>query len=178
MEEIADTPSNPSWKWVVILAGQLTEALRYLHVEAKCVHNDIKPDNVFITATERNLPSTSRADLPDFQYQILLIDFGQATTICQKWCLQLTQDERAVYKRRYPHIAAEVIDGITSYSAKSDMFSVGRVLQKVVAEKHYFNLPDEVQEQLTNLHERCISLDYDKFPEAEQLLKEIRDMVY
>ena len=58
------------------------------------------------------------------------------------------------------------------------MFSVGRVLQKVVAEKHYFNLPDEVQEQLTNLHERCISLDYDKFPEAEQLLKEIRDMVY
>ena len=162
----------------LILTGQLMEALRYLHMEAKCVHNDIKPDNILITAAEQDLPSTSRADLPDFQYQIVLIDFGKATTIRQKCCLQLTQDERAVYKRKYPHIAAEVIDGITSYSAKSDMFSVGRVLQKVAAEKRYFNLPDEVQEQLTDMHERCISLEYDKRPEAEQLLKEIRDMVY
>ena len=66
-----------------ILTGQLIEALRYLHTEAECVHIDIKPDNILLTTAKLHLSWSSKADLPDFPYQIvlILIDFGKATTM-------------------------------------------------------------------------------------------------
>ena len=55
------------------------EALRYLHTEAECFHNDIKADNILLSSTSVQPISSSKAELPDFPYQIALIDFGNGT---------------------------------------------------------------------------------------------------
>lgn len=64
----------------LILTGQLMEALQYLHTEAECLHNDIKADNILLTSTNLQLISSSKAKLPDYPYQIVLINFGKGTT--------------------------------------------------------------------------------------------------
>ena len=161
----------------LILTGQLMEALRYLHIEAECLHNDIKADNILLTSTSLQPTSSSKAELPDFPYQIVLIDFGKGTTMKKPSYLRLANSEKPVYKRRRKHISPEVIDGIAPFSSKSDMYSVGHLMQKISGERRYFNLPDEVQTQLAGMIDRCLSPDYQFRPEANCLLQEIRTLV-
>ena len=56
------------------------EALQYLHTEAECLHNDIKADNILLASTSLQLISISKAELPHYPYQIVLINFGKRTT--------------------------------------------------------------------------------------------------
>lgn len=161
----------------LILTGQLMEALRYLHIEAECLHNDIKPDNILLTSTSLQPLSSSKAELPDFPYQIVLIDFGKGTTTKKTNYLRLAESEKPVYKQKRKHISPEVIDGIAPFSSKSDMYSVGHLMQKISGERRYFNLPDEVQTQLNGMIDRCLSPDYMLRPEANCLLQEIRTLV-
>ena len=57
--------------WLNVCA-QVLEAVNYLHYTAGILHNDIKNDNIIF-----GLPNITAAT----KYQILLIDFGKATTI-------------------------------------------------------------------------------------------------
>lgn len=161
----------------LILTGQLMEALRYLHTEAECLHNDIKADNILLTSTSMQPSSSSKADLPDFPYQIVLIDFGKGTTMKTPSYLRLADSEKPVYKKRCKHISPEVIDGIAPFSSKSDMYSVGHLMQKISEERRYFNLPDDVQTSVAEMTDRCLSPDHKLRPEANCLLEDIRSLV-
>lgn len=165
----------------LILTGQLMEALRYLHDEAGYLHNDIKVDNILLTSVRMDgmLPcSSSNVCLSDeFPYQVILIDFGKASTIKERKYLQLTVAQQHMYKIKYTHIAGEVIEGVMPRSTKSDMYALGKVLQQVKDERRYYNLTDDVQEELSAIIDNCILPDYKKRPEAGQCLSQIKELM-
>lgn len=169
-------PAGSGW---LILTCQLMEALQYLHSQAECLHNDIKCDNLLLTKSDlSSVPSSSKADLPAFNFQIVLIDFGKATTIKEQRRLNLTEDEKATYKVRYHHIAPEVVDGITPFTIESDMYAAGNVIQRIHADRRYFNLPEEIQAKITSVMERCLSPIFKHRPSASYILKVIRDIIH
>ncbi len=50
------------------------------------------------------------------------IDFGKATTVNDGRKYSLSDTEKAEYTQRYPHLAPEVIDGITRQTKWSDIY--------------------------------------------------------
>lgn len=46
--------------WIVLCA-QLVDVIHYLHEDAKCIHNDIKADNVLLTNSSRSPMATALA---------------------------------------------------------------------------------------------------------------------
>ena len=155
------------------------EAMQYLHSRAECLHIDIKCNNLLLTKSDlSSVPSSSKADLPAFNSQIVLIDFGKATTIKEQRRLILTEDEKATYKVRYHHIASEVADGITPFTIESDMYAAGNFIQRIHADRRYYKFPEEVQPQKTYVMERCPSPIFKHRPSASYLLKAICDVIH
>ena len=115
-------------KHILMFCCQLVEALSYLHCESHVLHNDLKPNNVVICDTLQ--PSDAEIGL-----QIVVIDFGKATTVDKGRRYSLNSLEKSEHIRRYPHIAPEVTEGITSQTTMSDVYSLGYVFQKVVDSK-------------------------------------------
>lgn len=89
-------------KWLEICA-QIMEALRYLHEEAKLLHNDITTNNILLT--------DSKIDKMPTLIHIVLIDFGKATTINGGRKYALAECEKSEYIRQFPHLAPKVIHG-------------------------------------------------------------------
>ena len=101
----------------VHLCAQLLEAIKYLHEEANILHNDIKPNNVLV--------AQSNGD--QFHYQVVLIDFGKATSIEESKRYHLTGIEKIEYVRNFPHISPEVVERETKQSKFSDIYSFGKL---------------------------------------------------
>lgn len=109
--------------WLMVCA-QILEAVDYLHEKVKVLHNDIKENNVLIVPTQ----SESEASV----FQIVLVDFGKATSASQGKKYNLSVLEKTQYRQKYPHIAPEVVEGESTQSTYSDMFSVGGIFDKIV----------------------------------------------
>ena len=173
-------PAGSGW---LILTIQILEAVRYLHSSVEILHNDIKTDNILIA--ERNDYSVSNSQpgcssafdtiltlYGSFMYQVVLIDFGKASTIKEGHRLRLSDSERHQYKMKYPTIAPEVVDGVHPFSTKSDMYAVGHVIRQIHGDRRFFNLPEKTQRYLLSMFERCLLPNYNQRPEASLLKKE------
>ena len=88
---------NSSW---ISLFAHIVEAVRYLHDEAKVLHNDATPSNILMS------PCTCESS-GNPEYQLVLVDFGKATLIAEPKVYRLTECEKVEYTRKYPHIAPE-----------------------------------------------------------------------
>ena len=86
-------------------------------------------------------------------------------------------DNYSTGKIKYTHIAGEVIEGVMPRSTKSDMYALGKVLQQVKDERRYYNLTDDVQEELSAIIDNCLLPDYKKRPEAGQCLSQIKELI-
>lgn len=115
--------------WLTLCA-KLMEALRYLHEEVSILHNDIKTNNIIIS--EKRVQTQRNSTSDEVPVQIVLIDFGKATTIQEGKRYHLSWTEQAEHTRRYPHLAPELIEGITKQTQRTDMFSAGRILQHII----------------------------------------------
>ena len=113
--------------WLVLCA-QMVEAIRYLHEDAKIIHNDIKSNNILLT---RSLDKGSSLPSLVSDYQVVVTDFGKATSQNDGRKYELTQLEKHQYYCEHHHIAPEVIEGITKQTMMSDIFSLGKILSKV-----------------------------------------------
>ena len=173
-------PAGSGW---LILTLQILEALRYLHANVEILHNDIKTDNILIAACDDHSLSHSQpgyssasdvtlAMFGSFAYQIVLIDFGKASTIKEGLRLRLSDSERHEYKMKYPTIAPEVIDGVQPFSTKSDIYAVGHIIRQICGNRRFFNLQEKTQQYLLSMAERCLLPNYNQRPEASLLKKE------
>ena len=111
-----------SWTLVSI---QLAEALRYLHDDARIIHNDLKTNNVVFQEPHHN-NITSNINI-----QIVIVDFGKA---CDKdngkhYCLSFF--EKKQYQVNFPHMAPEVIGGLMKQSIFSDMYALGKMIHTI-----------------------------------------------
>ena len=91
------------------LCAELMEALRYLHDEVSILHNDIKTNNII---SEKRVQTQHNSISDEVPVQIVLTDFGKATTIQEGKRYHLSWTEQAEHTRRYPHLAPELIEGI------------------------------------------------------------------
>ena len=86
------------------------------------LHNDIKANNILLT------DCTTESQMREKYIQIVLIDFGKATPIQNDCKYNLSDAEKAKYFRKYPHISPEVIEGLTTKTPSSDIYSAGYVM--------------------------------------------------
>ena len=104
--------------WKRILYDVLL-AVEHLH-DNKILHNDIKNNNILIEKS------------PTGQIRGILIDLGKGCLIDDAKRYTITDDSRRRdHKRRYPHIAPDLIDGYCKQSTGSDVYSVGRVVLSI-----------------------------------------------
>ena len=109
-------------QWARILLG-ICNAVEAVHSHG-FLHNDIKADNIVLSDT-----------VPDYTNSPplvpILIDFGKSRPIKNPKRYRLTEEEKSYYRIHHHHIAPEVIDGIYPQSVKSDVYSLGRIINKV-----------------------------------------------
>jgi len=119
-ELTSTTHINGIEEWIA-LCGQLAEALRYLHHEAKCLHNDIKTDNVLLTKAQG-------VHVTNGMHSVVLIDFNKATRISEGRKYRLSPDEKTLHYTHYPHLAPEVVEGTSKQTPSS---AVGRIFKQI-----------------------------------------------
>ena len=94
-------------------------AVEHLH-ERKILHNDIKNNNILIEKS------------PAGQIRGIVIDLGKGCLINDAKHYAIKDDiKRRDHKRRYPHIAPDLIDGHCKQSMGSDVYSAGRVILSI-----------------------------------------------
>ena len=159
---------------LLMLCTQLLEAVRYLHEDANVIHNDLKCNNVIVcdSVIEPTVPSLSAQDTCNVQ--IVVIDFGKATTLENGKTYHLNSIEKLDYLHRYPHIAPEVIEGITKQTVRSDIYSIGGILHKVL--DHGTVIQNQVKKKLSDIATRWRSPRYFNRPTAKEVLVDFENI--
>lgn len=167
-----------STAWL-LLCSQLIEALLYLHTQVEIIHNDIKSNNILLADSPSTAsPSSSRSTgaLP-LQHHIVLIDFGKATDRTHGRHYSLSEIEKVTYLTRYPHIAPEVTHGERPQSTFSDIYSLGKVLIRMIDYGCFRSLSRDDRSKVRALSESCCSIHYSKRPPANQCLKTMMSLL-
>ena len=139
--------------WEQILFGCIS-ALCYL--QKNILHNDIKSDNILIEKMS-----------PDFLIiRAVLVDFNKACHLNEALLYKLSTTEKIRYTRDHPQIAPEVRNGYQKQSFASDVYSMGRIIQKI-------NVAILDVPQIHSMSELCLSSDSSKRPNAETLMSSI-----
>ena len=94
----------------------------------KVLHNDLKCNNILVCDSVADPPTPSSSERC---VQIMIIDFGKATTIDNGRFYRLNDLEKAEYTRRYSHIPPEVIEGLSRQTTMSDIYAAGGILRCV-----------------------------------------------
>lgn len=161
-------------EWLT-LCGQLVEALRYLHEDAKCIHNDIKTDNILLTNTNR-CSSVTPELLCD--HQVVLIDFNKATESNKGRLYTLSNNEKTLHYAHHPHIAPEVIEGTSKQNSTSDIFSLGKTFKQICskavckAEMHKSHF-----KKLELFAMQCMSMEPNSRPKACSLANKFKQVL-
>ena len=104
---------------LLTLTSQMLEAARHLHDEVQLINNDIKSNSILLTHS-----FVSKSSM----VQIVIVDFGKCTKIENRRSFKLSQTEKAEYKRMYPYMAQELIEGIANESPQTDIIYTVQVV--------------------------------------------------
>ena len=126
------------------------------------LHNDIKANNILLT------DCTTESQMPEKYIQIVLIDFGKATPIQNDCKYNLSDAEKAEYFRKYPHISPEVIEGLTTKTPSSDIYSAGYIMQSIVDHDMFRDLLPGNKNELQIIINRCKCIKYTRRPTAKE----------
>ena len=145
--------------WITVCA-QIFEAVDYLHSKVEVLHNDISTTNILLgpPTTYLQQHSSSVGVTGAGNYQILLVDFGKATKLKYGKMFYLSTQDKLDYRKKFPHIAPEVVEGEYRQSIYSDMYAVGGVLYRLVETGRVSN--KSYQQFLLNIAEDCRVVSY------------------
>ena len=130
-------------------AFQVCDAVRYLHIDAAILHDDIKPNNI-VVEQGRN----------DFELIPIVIDFGKACAIAEARVMSEERDPA-----RFPFLPPELNKG-QRQSTKSDIFSLGYMLRRISHTLRDFSL--------RQLHRSCLSESPLERPEMSKTLTKVK----
>ena len=103
-------------EWKKVIHGVIY-AIDYLHSKS-IIHNDIKNNNVVIQKVSS-------------ETQSILIDLGKGCFLPHGKTYHMSDVKRREYKRKYPHIATDLVDGHCNQSKSSDIFSFGKLVKQI-----------------------------------------------
>ena len=152
-------PKDEDW---LNIALNITTGLQELH-NAGFVHGDLKPDNIMV---HRNKMSS--------KWQAKIIDLGSAEPIHPRtrptntpyhnW----TVGQIDHYSQVCPHLAPEILHGITDISVKGDIFSLGLVLHTIGTETGIVPLQD--------LGTCCLNPNAESRPDTEWVIEKLHEV--
>jgi len=148
-----------------LVCAQIAQVVHYLHENVKCLHNDIKPDNILLSNSSCNM-------------QVVLIDYNKATERSLGKLYKLTDNEKILYRMHYPHLAPEVIDGVMKQTTASDIFAVSKVFS-FICDKLEGSTEEETQ-LFSKLHSLAVQCSSDKSvlrPPAFLLIDNLNDLL-
>ena len=157
--------------WLVVSA-QLLDAVNYLHTIVGLLHNDIKGDNIVFG---KNVSLTTSTTTPR-HFQVVLIDFGKATTTTQGKLCRLTELEKETYRLRCSHFAPEVIEGESRQSVYSDMYAVGGLFYRIAERSSVKG--SSCEKIVLNIAEKCRLVQCHHRWNAHQALTAIQQILH
>ena len=105
---------KPTWLGIL---KDIIKALDHIH-SGGILHNDLKGNNVVMEQREQ-------------EWNPVIIDFGKARFISDpKPVMSLHQQEE--YRKRYPHIAPEIVNGSGRQSYVSDIYLLNKIVLAVL----------------------------------------------
>ena len=143
-------------QWKKIIHGVIL-AIEYLHNKS-ILHNDIKGNNVVIEKVGSEAHS-------------ILIDLGKGCFLPHGKAYNLNDAKRREHKKKYPHIAPDLVDGHCSQSKNSDIFSFGKLVKEI--NDVHLNLPAL---QALNLH--CTEYYCNQRPSTVDIKTTITNLFY
>lgn len=102
----------------------VAEGLSYVHSK-NILHNDVKADNVALSDC---LPACDNAPTNLWP---TLVDFSKACPSSKGKKYTLLPQQREAYKKRYSHLAPDLVDGRVKQSCLSDVYSFGKLMEKM-----------------------------------------------
>ena len=151
----------------LLLCVQIAEALRYLYDEVKILHDDLKCNSVVICDSISEVARSSTS-AHSSSVQIVLIDFGKATSTDEGKTYKLNNIEKFQYTTKFPHMAPEVTEGLSPQSKMSDIYSPGSIFYKV---HDHATIPNkEILGKLQKLAMNCTSPRCSCRPTAKNVL--------
>ena len=102
--------------WKKIIYGVIL-ATDYLHNKS-ILHNDVKANNVVIQKVGCEINS-------------ILIDLGKGCFLAHGKIYHMSDAKRREYKKKYLHIAPDLVDGHCNQSKNSDTYSFGRLIKQI-----------------------------------------------
>ena len=116
------------------------------------LHNDLKANNVVLDKSERKT------------YNPVIIDFGKSLPMTGlQGPKNLTKERQVKYMEAFPHIAPEIVTGLRGQSVKSDIFSFGKLAERIFVKAQLGPLPEVLNGTLI--------VDPDKRASLEQVLE-------
>ena len=114
LEKHHNTMDECQWKSVI---KDIAKAIEHVHA-CGYLHNDIKTDNVVLYKSD------------DTTFIPVVVDFGKSCR--REGCTKcLSMEEQSEYRKKYRHIAPEVIDGSYKQSIYSDIYSFGYLVDNI-----------------------------------------------
>lgn len=113
------TPTLLSSRQCIQLAVGICSAIESIH-DKHILHNDIKCDNIVLSDL---IPMYINSP----PLWPVLIDFGKARPFTAPNRYFLCTDDKVKYRKDYPHLVPELIQGTFPQNVKTDIFSMGRV---------------------------------------------------
>lgn len=110
-------------------------------------------------------------------FSIVLIDFGKASLIDHGKSYCLTWIERAEYARKYPHLAPELIDGNAKQNKKTDIFSAGVILHRVIDSLLFNQLLSSKKNAIAKLATNCRSSKFYIRPSSKAVLDSLKALM-
>ena len=89
------------------------------------LHNDFKCDNVVLSDCTPPASEITSSLWP------IVVDFGKARLIQSPKRYKLSEMEKEEYKKKYTHLAPELIHGASPQSILTDVYSFGHIIGKV-----------------------------------------------
>ena len=114
---LSQTPSPYSTNDFIQLALECAKGLMHMH-NNNILHNDLKTNNVVV-------------EIVNDQPCAVIIDFGKSCYVGNARVKRIPIQERDDYRKRYPHIAPEIVNMTRSQSFASDVYSYGVLLQNM-----------------------------------------------
>ncbi|XP_066260841.1 lymphokine-activated killer T-cell-originated protein kinase [Euwallacea similis] len=139
IEDRSDNENGPfAAKTIIKVAGDVTQALSYLHNTALIIHGDLKSYNVLVKG--------------DFE-MCKLCDFGVYLPVTKDGTVDKEKAPRAEYEGTRSWCAPEILGYTQDITTKADIYSFGLILWEMIA------LCPPVSEELADNLSKCAELN-------------------